>query len=59
MPRRPPTETPPAQPERRVQRVNVDFPIELLRRIDREVARLGISRQAYIKLRIADTLPKG
>jgi len=39
-----------------VQRVNVDFPIALLRAIDAEAERLGIARQAYIKLRLADAL---
>ncbi len=41
---------------RTVQRVNVDFPLDLLREIDREAARLGVNRQAFIKLRIADAL---
>ena len=38
------------------QRVNVDFPIDLLRAIDREAKRIGVTRQAFIKLRLADTL---
>jgi hypothetical protein len=29
-----------------VQRVNVDFPVDLLRAIDREAKRIGVSRQA-------------
>jgi hypothetical protein len=44
------------RPGRAVQRVNVDFPIELLRAIDREATRIGVTRQAWIKLRLADTL---
>jgi hypothetical protein len=44
------------RPGREVQRVNVDFPIDLLRAIDREAKRIGVSRQAFIKLRLADTL---
>ena len=44
------------RPGRDVQRVNVDFPIELLRAIDREAKRIGVTRQAFIKLRIADTI---
>jgi hypothetical protein len=44
------------RPGRDVQRVNVDFPVELLRAIDREAKRIGVTRQAFIKLRIADTL---
>lgn len=46
------------RPGRRVQRVNVDFPTDLLRRIDAEATRLGVTRQSFIKIRIADTLPK-
>jgi hypothetical protein len=44
------------RPGRRVQRVNVDFPVDLLSAIDREAKRIGVSRQAFIKLRLADTL---
>jgi hypothetical protein len=44
------------RPGREVQRVNVDFPVELLRAIDREAKRVGVSRQAFIKLRLADAL---
>jgi len=44
------------RPGREVQRVNVDFPIDLLRAIDREARRIGVTRQAFIKLRLADTL---
>ena len=32
------------------QRVNIDFPLDLLRQIDAECARLGIPRQAWIKM---------
>lgn len=39
-----------------VQRVNVDFPRELLEAIDAEATRLAIPRQAFIKLRLADSL---
>jgi len=39
-----------------VQRVNVDFPVDLLREIDQEARRLGVTRQAFIKIRIADSL---
>lgn len=44
------------RPGREVQRVNVDFPIDLLRAIDREARRIGVTRQAFIKLRMSDTL---
>jgi hypothetical protein len=46
------------RPGRAVQRVNVDFPLALLQRIDAEATRIGVTRQAFIKLRLADTLPK-
>lgn len=44
------------RPGRDVQRVNVDFPVDLLDAIDREARQIGVSRQAFIKLRLADTL---
>ena len=44
------------RPGREVQRVNVDFPLDLLRAIDQEAKRIGVARQAFIKLRLADTL---
>ena len=43
---------------RAVQRVNVDFPMDLLREIDHEARRLGVTRQAFIKIRLADALVK-
>jgi hypothetical protein len=44
------------RPGRAVQRVNVDFPVDLLREIDQEARRLGVTRQAFIKVRMADAL---
>lgn len=32
------------------QRVNIDFPLSLLRMIDAECKRVGIARQAWIKM---------
>ena len=46
----------PVKAPRDVQKVNVDFPVELLRRIDAQAARHGVSRQAYIKLRLGDVM---
>ena len=46
------------RPGRAVQRVNVDFPVDLLRDIDQEARRLGVTRQAFIKVRLADSLVK-
>ena len=45
-----------SRPGREVQRVNVDFPIDLLKAIDQEARRIGVTRQAFIKLRLADTI---
>jgi hypothetical protein len=47
-----------SRPGRAVQRVNVDFPVDLLREIDQEARRLGVTRQAFIKIRLADALVK-
>jgi len=44
------------RPGRAVQRVNVDFPVDLLREIDQEARRMGVTRQAFIKIRLADSL---
>jgi hypothetical protein len=46
------------RPGRAVQRVNVDFPADLLREIDQEARRLGVTRQAFIKIRLADSLAR-
>ncbi len=32
------------------QRVNVDFPLDLLHQIDEECRRVGVTRQAWIKM---------
>jgi hypothetical protein len=40
------------------QRVNVDFPSWVVQRLDRESKRLGVSRQAIIKMWIAERLEK-
>lgn len=46
------------RPGRVTQRVNVDFPEDLLDAIDREARRIGVTRQAYIKLRLADAVSR-
>ena len=38
------------------KRVNVDFPGDIVRRLDREAQRRGVTRQALIKMWIADRL---
>ncbi len=46
------------RPGHAIQRVNVDFPVDLLREIDQEARRIGVTRQAFIKVRLADALVK-
>jgi len=46
------------RPSREVQRVNVDFTLDQLQAIDAEATRLGVTRQAFIKIRMADALEK-
>ena len=38
------------------QRVNIDFPLALLRTIDAECGRIGVTRQAWIKMVCAERL---
>jgi CopG antitoxin of type II toxin-antitoxin system len=45
----------PAQEQRRV---NVDFPIWMIRSLDKEAKRLGVPRQSLIKVLIAQHLDK-
>lgn len=40
------------------QRVNIDFPRWVVNRLDRESNRLGVSRQALVKMWIAERLEK-
>lgn len=40
------------------KRVNVDFPIWTVQRLDQEAARFGITRQALIKVWITERLEK-
>lgn len=40
------------------QRVNIDFPRWVVQRLDREANRLGVSRQALLKIWIAERLEK-
>lgn len=41
---------------REAKRVNVDFPLWMVARLDAESARLGVTRQALIKMWIAEKL---
>jgi hypothetical protein len=40
------------------QRVNIDFPKWVVTRLDRESKRLGVTRQALVKIWIAERLEK-
>jgi hypothetical protein len=44
------------RPNLAVRRVNVDFPAWVVEALDREAARLGVTRQALVKLWIAERL---
>jgi hypothetical protein len=44
------------RPNREVRRVNVDFPVWMVESLDREAQRLGVTRQAVIKVWIAERL---
>jgi hypothetical protein len=43
---------------RRRQRVHINIPTTLLREIDREATRIGVTRQEWITIRVADALPR-
>ncbi|MCH7528762.1 MAG: CopG family transcriptional regulator [Candidatus Marinimicrobia bacterium] len=44
------------RPDLRPKRVNVDFPLWMVQNLDREAKRLGVARQALIKLWVAERL---
>ena len=46
------------RPGQEQKRVNVDFPIWMVRRLDRVAKRLGVPRQSIIKLWVAEHLEK-
>lgn len=46
------------RPNRRVKRVNVDFPEWVVEALDREAQRLGVTRQSVIKVWIAERLDR-
>jgi len=41
------------------KRVNVDFPIWMIKSLDKEAKRLGVTRQSIIKIWIAERLKLG
>jgi len=46
------------RPEVEQRRVNVDFPSWMIESLDREARRLGVTRQAIIKVWIAERLER-
>lgn len=46
------------RPGQEQKRVNVDFPVWMIERLDREARRLGVPRQSIIKIWIAERLQK-
>lgn len=44
------------RPGRDQKRVNVDFPVWMIQRLDKEARRLGVPRQSLIKIWIAERL---
>ena len=47
------------RPGREQKRVNVDFPVWMIQSLDKEAQRLGVPRQAVIKVWIAERLKVG
>ena len=46
------------RPNQEQKRVNVDFPIWMIRSLDKEAKRLGVPRQSIIKIWLAERLQK-
>jgi hypothetical protein len=46
------------RPNQEQKRVNVDFPLWMIRSLDKEAKRLGVPRQAIIKIWLAERLNK-
>lgn len=47
------------RPHHRQRRVNVDFPAWMIDSLDREAARIGVTRQSIIKLWLSERLDQG
>lgn len=44
------------RPKQEQKRVNVDFPLWMIHQLDKEAKRLGVARQAIIKVWVAERL---
>jgi len=42
------------RPEQELKRVNIDFPLWVIQRLDKEAKRLGITRQSLLKVWVAE-----
>jgi len=47
------------RPNQPLKRVNVDFPSWMVKSLDREASRIGVSRQSIIKVWLAERLEAG
>ena len=47
------------RPAEEQKRINMDVPVWMLAALDREAKRLGVTRQAIIKMWVAERLQKG
>lgn len=47
-----------SRPQQEHKRVNVDFPVWMVRGLDKEAKRLGVPRQSVIKVWLAERLDK-
>ncbi len=45
-----------AKANKKIQRINIDFPIFLLAEIDKEARKIGVARSALIKLWLSEKL---
>ena len=46
------------RPEQEQKRVNVDFPVWMIKLLDKEARRLGVPRQSIIKVWVAERLER-
>jgi len=49
-------ETKSVKVNRRIQRVNIDFPVAFLKELDEKAEKIGVARTALIKMWLADYL---
>ena len=46
------------RPNQEIKRVNVDFPLWMVKQLDQESKRLGVTRQSIIKIWLAERLER-